>query len=392
LVVTNTFTQGVVTIEKAAALDGPWFALQNRFSTGAQTEVRLRLTGAVSFCRAVAVDLSNGREGFTNLVQSYNLLTTIAGAGGQQDVNGWRPEYEGGPAADAVLSSPHITLADRAGNLYIADKDAHGIRQVRPDGTILTVAGTSVAGDGPDEPTPATEVALNGPNGLWVQPDGTLFILDLGNGKVRRRDLNGELSTLFAVPGGIIVGRGLWVSDDETLAYVSSLNTVKKWTPSEGVSDLAAGFAELGNLTVDAEGRVIVTDRGAHRVWRIEANGTRTVLAGNGTTSGGGDGQLATATGLDGVRGVWLVPTGGFFVGTHRGSQVWYVDPAGYIHLFLNGHRSDTHAGDGTWFYRPSELRVSEVRAVTMDFDGNVWVTEHDAGYIRKVEFLRHGP
>jgi hypothetical protein len=173
---------------------------------------------------------------------------------------------------------------------------------------------------------------------------------------------------------------------------VSSLNTVKKWTPSEGVSDLAAGFAELGNLTVDAEGRVIVTDRGAHRVWRIEANGTRTVLAGNGTTSGGGDGQLATATGLDGVRGVWLVPTGGFFVGTHRGSQVWYVDPAGYIHLFLNGHRSDTHAGDGTWFYRPSELRVSEVRAVTMDFDGNVWVTEHDAGYIRKVEFLRHGP
>ena len=110
------------------------------------------------------------------------------------------------------------------------------------------------------------------------------------------------------------------------------------------------------------------------------------------TPSCSGDGQLATETGLNEVRGVWFLPSGAYFLCTHRGSQLWYVDVDGYVHLFLNGSTSDTHAGDGTWFWNPSELRISECRAVTMDFDGNMLLCEHDSGYIRKVQFLRHGP
>jgi hypothetical protein len=95
---------------------------------------------------------------------------------------------------------------------------------------------------------------------------------------------------------------------------------------------------------------------------------------------------------LNEVRGVWFLPTGAYFLCTHRGSQVWYVDVDGYVHLFLNGSTSDTHAGDGTWFWNPEALRVSENRAVTMDREGNLLICEHDSGYIRKVQFLRHGP
>jgi len=126
-------------------------------------------------------------------------------------------------------------MADRAGNYYIADKDAHGIRKIRRDGTIITVAGINSPGDGVDTLSPATQVALREPNGLWTRGDGTVFILDTGNGKVRRLDTNQMLQTLFVVPGGTIVGRGLWVSDDETLAYLCSGNVVKRWTPSGGV-------------------------------------------------------------------------------------------------------------------------------------------------------------
>ena len=91
------------------------------------------------------------------------------------------------------------------------------------------------------------------------------------------------------------------------------------------------------------------------------------------------------------VRGVWFLPSGAQFLCTRRGSQVWYVDTAGYVRLFLNGSRSDTHAGDGTWFWNPTEFRVSECRAVTMDRQGNLLITENDSGYVRKVQFLRHG-
>lgn len=77
---------------------------------------------------------------------------------------------------------------------------------------------------------------------------------------------------------------------------------------------------------------------------------------------------------------------------THRGSQVWYIDTAGYIHLFLNGIRNGARAGDGTWFYNPFEARVSEIRAVTTDHAGNLLITENDIGFIRRIEFLPFGP
>ena len=65
------------------------------------------------------------------------------------------------------------------------------------------------------------------------------------------------------------------------------------------------------------------------------------------------------------------------------------MDTSGYIHLFLNGDFS-AHDGDGSWFYDPTVPKVSKIRQITMDYDGNLIITEHDAGYIRKVQFLRH--
>ena len=392
LVVSGTFTNGVCTVLTGDEVTGPWRPAKNTFTTNIETSLHITPGPSNSFHQALAWDLSDGRVGFTNLTRVYGLLTTIAGAGGPQEVNNWRPEYEGAKATEVVLSGPHMTMADRAGGLYIADKDAHGIRKIRLDGTLVTVAGTSERGDGLDEATSGTEVALNDPNGLWVRGDGTLFILDTGNGKVRRLGTNGIMQTLFTVPGGISVGRGLWVSDDETEAYLCSLTVVKRWTATGGVTDFATDFSQLGNLVVDPSGQVVVTDRGTHRVYRLDSQGNRTVIAGNGLTSGGGDGQLAIDTALNEVRAVWLLPSGAFFVATHRGSQVWYVDTAGYIHLFLNGNRNGAHAGDGTWFYNLTEARVSECRAITMDYDGNLLITENDVGYVRKVEFLPFQP
>jgi sugar lactone lactonase YvrE len=390
--VTGTFANGVCTLLAASEITGPWSAAKSVFTTNEEAVFTVLPGNSNSFYRASARDLSGGRVGFTNLTLSYGVLSTIAGAGGIQDINNWRPEFEGAPATNALLSGPHIAVADRAGYIYIADKDAHGVRKIRRDGTIITVAGTSLPGNGPDIPTPGTQVALTEPNGLWVHGDGTLFILDLGNGKVRRLDTNGILRTLFTVPGGILIGRGLWVSDDETLAYFCSSSVVKKWTTSGGVTDFVTGFISLGNLAVDPGGNVLVTDRSGHRVYRLSPAGDRTVIAGNGLTLGGGDGQLAIDTALEEVRGVWCMPNGALLVATHRSSRVWYIDTGGYIHLMLHGNRNGAHAGDGTWFYNPLEARVSECRAVTMDYDGNILITENDVGFIRRVQFLPFQP
>jgi hypothetical protein len=391
LTVTNAFTNGVVSIEKAASVSGPWKFDINRFSTNAETQLRATPPESTAFFRALALDLT-GPAGFTNLVESYSILKTVAGAAGSTSagVNKWRPEFENGPAINAQLSRPHIAVSDHEGNIFIADKDAHGIRKITADGMITTVAGTSVAGNGPDVATLGTLVALNEPNGLWVAATGIIYILDLQNGKIRRLARDSTMQTLFVVPGGISSGRGLWVSDDESVAYVSSGTVVKKWTPGGGVVNFASGFSQLGNLAIDPTGSLVVTDRNANRVYRVGSDGSRTAIAGNGSASGGGDGQPATATGLAQVRAVWFLPTGAFFVGTDSGAQVWHVDTDAIIHLFLNGTGSNAHAGDGTWFYQPNEARTGPIRGITFDIDGNLIITEHDAGYIRKIEFQRH--
>jgi hypothetical protein len=300
-------------------------------------------------------------------------------------IDNWQPSFEGGAGTDAELSRPHFAMADGAGNIYIADKDAHAIRKVSSDGTISTVAGTGVEGDGPDSAMVATSVALSIPNGLFALSDGTVYILDLGNNKIRRLSPAGEIATVYTDMDAIALGRGLWVSDDEQSIYYASGTRVIALDGAATPSVVATGFGDLGHVTVDLDGELVVTDRGANQVFRVDGDGTATPIAGNGLPTGGGECSPALDSALDGVRAVWFHPDGGYFVGTHEGSQVWFVDPAGTMHLVLDGRADHTHAGDGEPFDAPGP-KVSEVRGVSMDATGNLIVTENDFGYVRVVE------
>src|SRR5205085_7002028 len=132
---------------------------------------------------------------------------------------------------------------------------------------------------GPDVSTPGTEVGLNGPNGIWIATNDTVYVLDTGNGKARRLDTNGMMQTLFTDPAGFVIGRGIWVNAEETLAYVCSMTVVKRWTADGGVKDFSTGYSELGNLAMDNQGKLVVTDRGAHRVYRLDDQGVATPIA-----------------------------------------------------------------------------------------------------------------
>jgi hypothetical protein len=207
LSIQGAFTNGVGIVEHSEDPTGPWVPLKNIFTTASLAQASITMTGRSGFYRVAALDLGGGRAGFTNLTLAYGELSTIAGAGGIPGFNNWQSEFEGAPATNVFLSGPHMAMADRAGNIYIADKDSHGVRRIRPDGTIVTAAGIEGPGNGPDSPTPGTQVGLVEPIGLWVRDDGTVYILDLGNGKLRRLDTNGVMRTLFTVPGGIAIGR-----------------------------------------------------------------------------------------------------------------------------------------------------------------------------------------
>lgn len=393
---TNAFPSGVCTVETRSNLTtAPWVTQQNFFTTSSVGTASLAVPPGNHYFRLLAVDVStNTPQGYTNLLNSYGILRTIAGNGfGGTDVtNYWQSSFEGGYATNAALSRPHFAMADNADNVFIVDKDSHSVLKVTPDGRIHTVAGTHVVGFNTNGPAPGTNVQLNFPNGLWVRGDGTVYILDTGNSRICRLDTNGLMTTLFTADSAISTGRGLWVKDDESLAYFCSGTKLKKQVPGN-TSNLNTSFNDLGNIVVNANGDVIATDRGDHKVYLVNTNtGSRTKLFGDGSTNAVVDGTVASTNGLYGVRGVWLFPTGGYLLALHEGSQVLYVDPAGIAHVFLDGKFGNYHNGDGQWFRAPGPSKFSEARAVSMDRHGNILITENDFGYVRKIEFLRLQP
>jgi hypothetical protein len=382
-----------------------WIPQQNYFTTNSSGMGMVSISPSNVFFRLLAVDVStNTPLTYTNLVQSYGILHTIAGNGdasysdpGEDVTNYWRPQFEDGYATNAALSRPHFAMEDNFSNVFIVDKDSDSVLKVTPDGRIHTIAGTHAIGIGPDYTTNATTVAMNTPNGLWVRGDGTVYVLDTGNAKVRRMDTNGMMTTLFTDThsAGISGGRGLWVKDDESLVYYCSGSHLRQWTPGGGVVNLNSQFTDLGNIIISGT-NIVATDRSDNSVWLLATNGgARTILFGTPETADTNlvvDGSLALTNSLYGVRGVWQPPTGGYFLATDYGAQFLFVDTAGVIHIFVNGY-ADTHAGDGQWFYNnPTGYKFGQLRSVSMDRQGNLLIVENDLGYVRRIDFQRLKP
>jgi DNA-binding beta-propeller fold protein YncE len=162
------------------------------------------------------------------------------------------------------------------------------------------------------------------------------------------------------------------------------------------IASVRSDFGELGNIVGDERtGDLYVSDRAANRLYRLDTNNVLTAIAGNGTTTGGGDGFPALQTGLIAPRSIAFLPNGGYLTSEHSpGNRIWYIDPAGIIHRLMNGSDSNNRrVGDGEWFYAdPSTPKVSRVRSVIPDPFGNLIITESNYGYVRRIKFQRMQP
>ena len=346
---------------------------------------RLAVIATVFFASASGVQATT----IDDIFSLYGDMSTIAGAGtirGGGD-NGWDPDMEGGPAIEAELSRPHIAMADVEGNIYIADKDAQAVRVVRTDGTIHTIVGTNVAGNNADAGI-GTDVQLSSPNGLFTLPDGTTYIYDLGNSRIMKWTTDGQVSTVLEDQNGMLIGRGLWVSPDESTVIYASGNELREWNAEDGISVYADGFSALGNIDFDpTDNMLVATDRGAHLVYKVGADGNKSIIAGSGNDSGGTAGGAPTDLALKEVRGVAFNEDGSYFLATHDGGQIWFVDTDNTIHLAVDGDDDHTHAGDGEDI-STSGKKISEPRAIVIAPNRDLLITENDFGYIRRVEWL----
>lgn len=100
-------------------------------------------------------------------VNSDGVITTIAG-NGQSGYSG-----DGGLAIQARLNSPTGTAVGSDGSIYIADNGNNRIRKVCPNGIITTIAGSGQAGYSGDGGH-AIQAKINCPYCIAVSSDGNV--------------------------------------------------------------------------------------------------------------------------------------------------------------------------------------------------------------------------
>jgi sugar lactone lactonase YvrE len=137
---------------------------------------------------------------------------------------------------------PSGLAVGRDGTVFIADTANNRIRSVTPDGMLHTVAGNGPVGlnqsifSGDDRL--AVNVHLNLPEDVVRDSVGNLYVADTDNERIRRIDPDGHITTLLAADSGYFAGI------PTPLGYVRGLG-------------------------IDAQGNVYVADSGNHRIYKL---------------------------------------------------------------------------------------------------------------------------
>jgi len=281
-------------------------------------------------------------------------ITTIAGSGTGAGYSG-----DGGPATSAKLDAPSGVAQLADGTVLIADINNNAIRRVAPDGTISTVVGNGAAAFGGDG-GPASAAKIRFPYDIAPLPGGGYLIVDQDNDRIRKVDAGGTITTV-AGSGAIGAGgdggpatlaqlndpSGVIVMPDGGFLIADTNNSrIRRVAPDGTISTFAgttAGFGGDGgpataaklngpiHLALLPDGGVVIADWHNNRIRKVDAAGTITTIAGDGTAASGGDGGPASATQVDGPFGVGVATDGDVLIAdtfVHRIRRADFGDPA----------------------------------------------------------------
>jgi streptogramin lyase len=296
--------------------------------------------GALWFCEY------NGQR--IRRIARDGTITTVAGNG----TAGYAGD--GGPALQASLHRPHELRFDAAGHCYIADMMNHAIRRIdAKTGVITTLAGGGTKGYGGDG-GPAAEATLSSPHSLQFGPDGNLYICDIGNHVIRRVDMRTGIITTFAgtgKPGPTPDGaplegtplrgpRSIDFDREGNLWLVTREgNQVFRFDLRAGRIHHVAGTGKAGftgnggpareatlsgpkGIAIDREGNAWLADTESHTVRMIDARAGRIeLMAGTGVKGNGGDGDPLQCA-LARLHGIFVDADGAVYLGDSEAHRI----------------------------------------------------------------------
>ncbi len=340
----------------------------------------------------------NGRQKSAESVQ--NTIDTSAG-NGTAFFDG-----DGGPADKTSFSWPSSVAIGPDGSLYVLDYINGRVRKIGPDGIVSTVAGGGSCGPGIGDNGPATSACLGRPQGIALGPDGSLYIADSDNHRIRRVDKGGFIATLagtgiqgYGGDGGPATQAYLnWPNDvavgsDGSVYFSDGHNNRIRRVGTDGIITTTAGGGSgyrndvpatqvsifPSTLDVAKDGSVYLREYPSYHIHRIAPDGIITTFVGGGSNPGDGIKASEAAIGFTGA--VAVGPDGSVYL--RESMRIRRVGTDGIVTTVAGngkqGFEGDTGPATAASVFDTADIAVSP--------DGSVYLAEHAAHRIRRVAF-----
>ena len=199
LLISNTGRNQIVRLTADGTLEAVAGSGEDGYVDGPRGAAALSLPGSLAVLPDGSIVVTDQAESLLRVIApdpGGSDSTDIALAGGEPV-----PRVEGvraGIFARHLPFIPELIALDSTGNVVVADAQYNSVRRVSPDGTVTTLAGANGAGfrDGPGD-----EAQFKWPRGIAVHADGSLYVADYGNDRIRKVSPDGSVTTVDPADG-----------------------------------------------------------------------------------------------------------------------------------------------------------------------------------------------
>jgi sugar lactone lactonase YvrE len=333
---------------------GQTYTITGNGTSGFSGDGGSAIQAQLRFPAGLAIDAQNRlyvADSLNNRIRRLEngILTTVAGSG----IYGFGGD--GGSAINAQFRNPTALSISNDGSIFVSDSNNHRIRKIATNGVISTIAGTGEFGFSGDNGS-AVLAQLNVPQGISVDRAGNLYIADTQNHRLRKVDTSGRITTFAGIGTAGFSGDG-------DFAALSQLN-------------------QPTSVRINSVGEIFIADSGNHRIRKIDASGIIRTVAGSGNSGFAGDNALSINALLNYPRGISFDRDGNIYFADSNNHRIRKIDLNNKIST-IAGSGSAGFAGDGNTalsvlFNNPTDILI--------DNSGNLFVADYANQRVRRID------